>query len=86
MLKKWPFLDQNHGLTPLKKCQFFDFFNFFFYSLGRRFSFLEYSKTRFPGLYYIKKNLENWLFFDQSHGLTPLGKSELLEFLNVFFL
>ena len=25
--EKWPFLDQNHGL---KKCQFFDFLNFFF--------------------------------------------------------
>ena len=29
-LKKWPFLDNSHGLTPLKKCQFFDFLNFFF--------------------------------------------------------
>ena len=29
-LEKWPFLDQNHGFTPLEKCQFFDFFNFFF--------------------------------------------------------
>ena len=24
--KKWPFLDQNHGLTPLEKCEFFRFF------------------------------------------------------------
>ena len=24
------FLDQNHGLTRLEKCQFFDLFNFFF--------------------------------------------------------
>ena len=29
-LKKWPFLDQNHGLTPLQKCQFFDSLNFLF--------------------------------------------------------
>ena len=29
-LPKWPFLDQNHGLTPLKKCQFFDFLKFLF--------------------------------------------------------
>ena len=29
-LLKWPFLDQNHGLTPLEKCQFFDFFKFMF--------------------------------------------------------
>ena len=30
MLEKWPFLDQNHGLTPLEKCQFFDFFSILF--------------------------------------------------------
>ena len=29
-LEKWPFLDQNHGLTPLEKCQFFDLLYFFF--------------------------------------------------------
>ena len=28
-LEKWPFLDQNDGLTPLEKCQVFDFLNFF---------------------------------------------------------
>ena len=28
--EKWPFLDQNHGLTPLEKCQFFDFLKFLF--------------------------------------------------------
>ena len=30
-LEKWPFLDKNDGLTPLEKCQFFDFLNFFFF-------------------------------------------------------
>ena len=29
-LEKRPFFDQNHGLTPLEKCQFFDFLNFLF--------------------------------------------------------
>ena len=29
-VEKWPFLDQNHELTPLEKCQFFDFLNFLF--------------------------------------------------------
>ena len=29
-VEKWPFLDQNNGLTPLEKCQFFDFLNFLF--------------------------------------------------------
>ena len=29
-LGKWPFLDQNHGLTPLEKCQFFGFLHWLF--------------------------------------------------------
>ena len=29
-LKKRPFLDQNHWVTPLEKWQFFDFLNFLF--------------------------------------------------------
>ena len=29
-LEKWPFLDENYGLTLLKKCQFFDFFKLLF--------------------------------------------------------
>ena len=29
-LEKGQFLDQNHELTPLEKCQFFDFLNFWF--------------------------------------------------------
>ena len=30
-VEKWPFLDQNHGLTFLEKCQFFDFLNLLFF-------------------------------------------------------
>ena len=29
-LEKWPFFDQNHGLTPFEKCQIIDFLNFMF--------------------------------------------------------
>ena len=29
-LEKWPFLDQNHGLSPLGKCQFFHCLNVLF--------------------------------------------------------
>ena len=29
-VEKWPFLNQNHGLTSLEKSQFFDFLNFLF--------------------------------------------------------
>ena len=57
-LKKWPFLDQNQRLTPLEKCQFFDFLNISFFSLNRRFFVLEYRKAYFPSLYCLKK--ESW--------------------------
>ena len=51
-LEKWPFLDQNHGSTPLEKRQFFDFLNFLFFIALKDFFFvLEYHKRRFPGLY-----------------------------------
>ena len=29
-VEKWPFLERNHGLNPLEKCQFFDFLIFLF--------------------------------------------------------
>ena len=29
-LEKWPFFDQNHGLSPLEKCQFINFLDFMF--------------------------------------------------------
>ena len=51
-------LDQNHGLTPLEKCHFFDFLNLFFLWL----------------ILPEKKKLEKGPFLDQNHGLTPLEK------------
>ena len=54
-LEKRPFLDQNHGLTPLGKCQFFDFLKFLFLWRRKAFFFvLEYRKRHFSVLYYIK--------------------------------
>ena len=68
---------QNHGLTPLEKCQFLDFLNFL----------CLYRKRHFPGLYCLKKtNLGKWSFFDQTHGLSPLEKCQLFDFLNFLFL
>ena len=29
--------------------------------------------------------MEKWPFFGQNHGLTPLEKSQLVDFLNFFF-
>ena len=54
-MEKWPFFDQNHGLTPLEKSQFFDFLNFVFSGLEKRFFVVEYCKTYFRGLYCLKR-------------------------------
>ena len=81
--EKWPFFGQNHGLTPLEKCQFFVFLNFLFLSPRKAFFVLEYHKRHFFGLYCLKKRkLEKWLFLVQNRGLTPLEKCQLFEFLN----
>ena len=36
-LEKWSLLEQNHGLTSLEKCQFFNFWNFLFLQLRKVF-------------------------------------------------
>ena len=35
-------------------------------------------KRHFPGLYSVKKKLENWKFLDQNHELFSLEKRQLL--------
>ena len=40
-------VDQNHGLTPLEKCQIFKFLNFLFLLPTMRFFVLEYHKHIF---------------------------------------
>ena len=85
-LKKWPFLDQNHGLTSLEKYQFFHFLIFLFLQPRKAFFFvLEDRKRHFPGPFFLKKELEKWPFLYQNHGLTPLEKSHFFVFLNFFF-
>ena len=72
---KWSIFDENHGLTLWKNLNFLTFLTSCFYSLERRFFVLEYRKTHFPGLYYLKKKMEKRPIFDQNHGLTPSEKS-----------
>ena len=73
-LEKWPFFDQNYGLTPLEKSQFFDFLNVLFSRLDRRFFVLEYCKTHFPGLYCLKKRHEKMAIFWPKLWVNPFGK------------
>ena len=84
--EKWPFLDQNHALTPLEQCQVFDFLNFFFLQPRKAFFFFQ-NIVKDISLAYIayKKKLEKWSFLKQNHGLTPLEKCQFYEFLNFLF-
>ena len=68
--KKWPFLDQNHGLTTLEKFPFFDFLKFYFCSLERSFFVVKYRIRHFPGLYCLKKKVwKNGNFWTKTMGL-----------------
>ena len=63
-------------INPMwKNVNFSTFWTSCFYPLERRFFVLEYHKRHFPGLYCLKKKLENWPFLDQNHGLKPFGKN-----------
>ena len=72
-LKKWPFLDQNHGLTPFEKCEFFDFLIFLFLQSKKAFFRSRISQNTFSfSISRKKKKLEKWPFLDQNHGITLL--------------
>ena len=79
------FLYQNHLLTPLEKCQFFDFLNFLFLSPRKAFfSFQDIVKT-FSWPILPKKKWEKKLFLEQNHGLTAVEKCQFLDCLNFLF-
>ena len=73
-LEKWPFLDQNHVLTPLEKCQFFNVLNVLFYSLERRFFALKYRNRHFTGLYCLKKKVGKMAIFGLKPWVNAFGK------------
>ena len=86
-LEKWPFLDQNHGLTPLENCQLFELLNFLFLYPRKAF-FRSRISLRIFSFYILpkKKKFEKWPFLDQNHGLTPLEKCQFFDCLNILFL
>ena len=61
-MAKFHIFAQNHGLTPLKKSQFFDFFNFSFLCSWKRFLFVKYCQTYFFGFF-----CEKWKHDQISH-------------------
>ena len=78
-LEKWPFLDQNHGLTPLEKCQFYEFLNFMFLQPRKAFFVIEYRKRPFPGLYCLRRNVGKKAIFGLIPWINPFGKRSIFR-------
>ena len=73
--EKWPFLDRNHVLTPMVKCQFFHFFELYVFRAQKGVFFvLEYHKRHFPGLYCLKKKAGKMAIFGPKPWVNPFGK------------
>ena len=85
-MEKWQISDQNHGLTPLEKSQFFDFLNFFFFfSLERRCFVLKYRRRLFLGLYCLKKKVEKLRFFGPKPWVNPFAKMSIFRLFELLF-
>ena len=78
-LEKWPFLDQNHGLTSLKKCQFLDFLIFMFLQPRKAFFVIEYRKRPFPGLYCLRRKVGKKAIFRLIPWINPFGKRSIFR-------
>ena len=72
---------KNHGLTPLEKCQFLDFFlSSCFYSIERRFFVLEYRKTHLSWPILPNKNRCKNGNFGPKPWTNPFGKMSIFRF------
>ena len=83
-LEEGPFLDQNHGLTALEKCQIIDFWISGFYSLERRFFVLEYRKRPFPGKYCLKKKVGKLSIFGAKPWVNLFGIMSIFRLFELF--
>ena len=86
-MKKLQLFDQNHGLSPLQKCQFCLLFKSMFI-LSRKTCFLtRASPNTFSGCIFHKtKTFTKYQIFDQNHGLTPLQQCQFCTLLIPMFL
>ena len=78
--EKWSFLDQNHELIPLEKCQIFDCLNFLFLQPRKSFFRCRISEKTFSQPILHKNKLEKWPFLDQNNALSPLEESHFFDF------
>ena len=84
-MEKIQTFDQSHGLTPLEKSWFFDFLNFLFFIVLKRFLRSIIKSNTFFWLIIPKIQWWKIQFFYQTQGLTPLEKSWFFNFFNFLF-
>ena len=79
-LEKWPFLDQNHGLSALGKCQFFYCLNVLFLQPRKAFFRSRISKKIFfSSMLPKKKKVKKMIIFAQKPWLNPFGKMSVFR-------
>ena len=78
--EKWPFLDQNHALTPLEQYQVFDFLNFLFFIAQKDvFSFQNIVEKHFHAYIALKKKLEKIAIFGPKPWVNTFGKMSIFR-------
>ena len=83
-LEKWPFLDQNRGLTPLEKCQFLDFLNFLFLQPRKAFFRSRISEKTFSWHIFTKKKFRKMAIFGPKPWVNPFGKMSIFRLFVLF--
>ena len=83
-MKKIAVFDQKHGLTPLKKCDFWDVEKFCCFSQKRFVFYLGHHSTLFLVLFWLKTNKEKNSIFWPKAWVNPFGKMPFLR-LWIFF-
>ena len=82
-LLKRPFLDQNHGLTPLKYCQFFDNLNFLFLLPRQAFFRSRISQKTFSWpILQKKKTCRKMTIIGPKPWVKSLEKCQFFDYLN----
>ena len=71
-----------HGLTPLGKCQFFDFLNFLFLQPRKAFFRSRISKNTFSWPILPKKKVGKLSIFGPKPWVNPLEKCQFFDFFN----
>ena len=79
-LEKWSFLKQNHGLTPLEKCQFYEFLNFLFFIAQKDvFSLQNIVEKHFLAYIALKKKVGKIAIFGPKLWVNTFGKMSIFR-------